>query len=276
VKLIHGGVRLAIAPVILADYADYMDPRKTSFAIDLPSTSGFLAAYFPIHDPLIPISLLSTYEAAKVDVVELGIRTDEPFADGAIIAASMQRSGGVGTLSEARGAIEMVRAFEHRTLGMVFAYAETKLAPVPSEWAGVDGFLGLGDASSTNTRLTAEARAHGTRITKFVPYHLPQTAMVSATKANGFVMLQYSEGKTGLRSAIDPELPARLRRLRESGVTRPILTGIGVSQPDQVRHAMDNGADGVVFGSILVQKALEGHGSLEDTLGWIREALDGS
>lgn len=67
----------------------------------------------------------------------------------------------------------------------------------------------------------------------------------------------------------------RLDKMRHAGVKRPILVGIGLSQPDQVRHAIDTGANGVVIGSMAIQKGLQSHAALEDYLCQIREVLDG-
>ena len=59
------------------------------------------------------------------------------------------------------------------------------------------------------------------------------------------------------------------------GVVRPILVGIGTSQPDQIRHAIDTGADGIVVGSMAIEKGLQSHAALEDYLCEVREVLDG-
>lgn len=39
---------------------------------------------------------------------------------------------------------------------------------------------------------------------------------------------------------------------------------------------MDSGADGIVVGSMTIQKALEGHAALEDYLCELREVLNGA
>lgn len=186
--------------------------RKKQFAIDRPRHDGrgLMAAYFPVNDPAVSLSMLSAYERAGVDAIELGIKTDDPHADGDIVADSMRRSTGVGSISDAWEAIQRVRSFEHDTLGMIFTYAENKLAPEAELWSGVDALLCLGEGGAVAEQLELDARKHGTRITKFVPYELPELAVVQATKANGFVMLQYTSGKTGLRTVTDDQLPTRL------------------------------------------------------------------
>ena len=88
-------------------------------------------------------------------------------------------------------------------------------------------------------------------------------------------MLQYLPGKTGARTEIDKGLTDRLAKIRRAGVMRPILTGIGISTPNQVRHTVDAGADGVVIGSKTIQMGLKGYAALEDYLCGIRDILDG-
>ena len=124
-------------------------------------------------------------------------------------------------------------------------------------------------------RIEAEATAQGVRRVCFLTYDFDQADIERAAGAEGFVFLQYSPGLTGLRDDLDPALSARLRRLRQGGVARPIVAGIGVSTPDQMRHALDAGADGIVVGSMTVLKALEGPAALEEYLMQTRAVVDG-
>lgn len=252
-----------------------MDPKRHVFTIDKPATGGRLAAYFPVNDPLVPLERLKAYEAAEVDIVELGIKTSDPYADGAVVAASMRRSLGTGTVSEAGAAIDAVRAFRHAAMGMIFGYATPHLAPDSAVWSRIDAFLAIGRPDPGLDALTRAAAAYGVRITRFVPYELPKAAIEAACSATGFVFLQYTPGHTGIRDEIDRRLPTRVARLRQAGVEAPIFAGIGISSVDQVRHAMLSGADGIVVGSQTVLKALDGQAALEDYLCRLREVLNG-
>lgn len=222
-----------------------------------------------------PLSHLAAYDTARVDVVELGIKAEDPFADGAMVKGAMDRAEGVGTVSEAREALAAVRRFEHPALGMIFGYASDVFAPEPEVWAEVDGLLCLGQDEPARLALCDAARARGARITEFVPYELPLRARKAAVNAESYVMLQYLPGKTGARVETDELLKPRLEKMRRAGVQRPILVGIGISQHDQIRHAIDTGADGVVIGSKAIEKGLQGQSALEDYLCGIREVLDG-
>jgi len=234
-----------------------------------------LATYFPVADPLMPLSQLQAYATARVDFVELGIKADDPFEDGTVIRESMLRCGGTGVVNDALDAIETVRGFDHQAVGMIFGYASATFADDDKFWRKVDALLCLGSSRKDVKNITSSARSFGTRITKFVPYHYSSEDLSDAIAADCYVMLQYLDGKTGARSDIATDLANRLKKLRSEGVTIPVLTGIGISTKEQVSHAMDAGADGVVIGSKAVEKGLESFAALEDYLCMIREVLDG-
>ena len=249
--------------------------RKKEFALDAAGSRKLLASYFPVNDPLLPLSLLKAFDTAKVDVVELGMKAQDAFADGATVTEAMQRAHGKGLVSEALPAIEAVRNFHHNAMGIIFGYASEVFKNRPEIWTEVDGLLCLGRDEEERQAICSDARIRGTRITEFVSYEMPLTTRSAAIKAESYVMLQYLPGKTGARTEIDKALTARLAKMRRAGVVRPILTGIGISAPDQVRHAIDAGADGVVIGSKTIQMGLKSYAALEDYLCEIRDVLDG-
>ena len=253
-----------------------MAHRRTDFALDQGGGRRLLAAYFPVNDPLVPLERLAAYDAAEVDVVELGVKAADPFADGKTVRAAMRRASGMGRVAEARPAIEAVRAFRHSAFGMIFGYASPAFVAEPAVWTEIDGVLCLGRKPDARTAALSDARNGGARVTEFVPYDMPSDACTAALRADGYVMLQYLPGKTGPQSGVDGPLRKRLERLRIAGVSCPILTGIGISTAGQIRHAIDAGADGVVIGSMTIQKGLLGQVALEDYLCDMREVLDGS
>lgn len=253
-----------------------MEQKKPApFALDAQDGRKLLAAYCPVNDPLFPASRLSAYDAAKVDVVELGVKAANPFADGPTVQGAMVRASGIGAASEAREALEIVKQFDHAAMGMIFGYESATLNQDPEFWAEVDGLLCLGMDEPKRLSLCNAARERGVRITEFVPYDMPVSARAAAVNAESYVMLQYLPGQTGAREGLDDGLAGRIAKMRRAGVTRPILTGIGISSAEQIRHAIDTGADGVVIGSKVIELGLQGHAALEDYLCSKREVLDG-
>ena len=88
----------------------------------------------------------------------------------------------------------------------------------------------------------------------------------------GFVYLISRLGVTGVRENLPPDLPATVRRLRQS-TQLPICVGFGVSRPEQAR-AVAELADGVVVGSAIVRAAGESVESAVTLAASLRAAID--
>ena len=81
-------------------------------------------------------------------------------------------------------------------------------------------------------------------------------------------------GVTGERAALAEDAGAIARRVRAC-TDRPVLLGVGISNPEQaVAAAVD--ADGVIVGSALLRRLLDGGGPDEAGrfIGSLRAALD--
>lgn len=247
---------------------------KTSRLAWLGTSQPLLVAYFPVNDPLVPLDLLEVYDAAGVDIVEMGLRASNPTHDGAIVAGSMLRATGSGAVSDAFEVARRVRGFKRPASAILFAYTEAPLQQAREEWREIEGLLCLGADQAARRLVVDRARAQGTRIVEFLPYAFDEADIARAVAAETYVMLHYSPGQTGLRDVLDPHLAQRLARLRAAGVRQPIVPGIGISTFDQARDAVQQGANGVVLGSKTILKAQEGRQALQDYLGQMREVLD--
>ena len=78
-----------------------MTKRRKNFVQDAQDGHKLLAAYFPVNDSRFPLSRLAAFDAGKVDVVELGVKAADPFADGPTVHDAMTRASGIGVASEA-------------------------------------------------------------------------------------------------------------------------------------------------------------------------------
>jgi tryptophan synthase alpha chain len=243
----------------------------------LASGRKLLVAYFPACDPLVPVATIDVCARCGVDVLEIGIRADDPFMDGAVVTSSMARSRGSGELEDAGEAIARIRDGRLDLATLVFAYYnEFSRMPEPPAWNGADGLLGLpGVEGDFDAAIRTSARAGGARIAEFVPFAFGASDLERARKAQAYVMLQAAPGRTGARDTLDPACAARIGRLRSEGVTAKIVLGFGISRPEHAAQAVAMGADGVVVGSRCVDKCLEGEGALADFLGGMRSGLDG-
>ena len=66
----------------------------------------------------------------------------------------------------------------------------------------------------------------------------------------------------------------RLDRLRTAGVTKPIISITGISTFDLARDAVQQGANGVILGSMTLVKAQQGQQSLQAYFDRLRKVLD--
>ncbi|WP_419910493.1 tryptophan synthase subunit alpha [Hoeflea sp.] len=239
------------------------------------SGEKLLAAYFPVLDPRVPLERLGIYDDAGVDLVELGMKAADPHLEGDTISRSMMRSTGEGRLSDAGVALRKIAGFKSGARSVIFAYPDAPLADSAKDWTGADILLCAGPHGDRRDRIVSDARAAGVAIAEFVPHQIDRADIERAGRASAYVMLQYAAGRTGIRDGIDRSASARLQKLRQHGITVPVLLGVGISAPDQCRHALDCGADGIVIGTKTVMMAERGRAALMDYLGEIRQVIDG-
>lgn len=246
--------------------------------LELAFSSGkkALIVYFPTQDPAISAELLRTFSDNGCDIVELGLKAQNPYLDGTVIRNAMARSSGSGQLSDAQPALRAIRAASRSMAALIFCYASRSLCDSAraGNWVGIDAILCAPEPGTPHQELILKtAREAEVKTAGFVPYRFTEADIDRARKASGYVMLQYADGKTGLREGFDRHAEHRLARLRAAGVKQPIVFGIGLASGDQCRHAIDSGADGVVVGTQAVLKCLDGRARIAAYLSELRTVL---
>jgi tryptophan synthase alpha chain len=239
---------------------------KTFEALRRDNRSGFIA-YVTAGDPSpgdLP-EILAALDAARVDIIELGIPFSDPLADGPTIQAASGRALAAGmTVPKV---IEAVRAFRRTSgtpvvfftyLNPVHAFGFGRFAAAAAE-AGADGLLVLDLPPE-------EAAHHGEFVTDggLDPIRLvaPTTSLARMAAicrgARGFIYYVSREGVTGeqneLAAGIGPQVAA-LRRVTDL----PIAVGFGISTPQQAAEVARD-ADAVVVGSAIVRR-IAAHGA---------------
>ena len=235
-----------------------------------------LVAYFPLNDPKVPLKTLDIYAAAGVNVVELGLKAADPSYDGKIVRSSMERALGTGAVEEAWGAADYLRQNHPQMMRVLFCYPETPVRRAADEWQWLDGVLCLATDADKQDEVACKAMARGARRVEFLAHGFGDGDLLRANRADGYVMVQYSPGKTGIRNSLSVDLGPALRRVWDHDISVPIVTGVGISTADQARYAMDTGADGIVIGSKLVRMAAKSPAAIADYLGGMREVLNGA
>ncbi len=237
-----------------------------------------LTCYYPAGDPRTPIELLDIYAQCGVDVVELGLPTANPFMDGTAVRAAMARASKAPDIFEA---LVMAAGYIHRLdegpAAICMTYADIDVATFLQRniLSVLDGLLMLGlEQMPERHDILSALRESRTRLVKFVNWELDHASVTAAHDSDSYLMLQAAPGATGARAELDRRNAAHIKRIRAYGLVQPVLLGFGISTPQQAHEAVAMGANGVVIGSMCLEKAWQGPEALRDFLGAVREAMD--
>jgi tryptophan synthase alpha chain len=218
---------------------------------------------------------------AGADAVEIGIPFSDPIMDGRTIQEASQRAldlgatpiGVISALGDVDAPVPLIVMTYYN---LVAHYGHERTAEA-LHTAGVSGAIlpdlpldelnGWGDAADAADVATVLLAA---------PTTPDDRLRAICERSRGFVYGVSLLGVTGERSA----LPVHAKTMGErcKAVTdRPVLLGVGISTPEQAAMAAAS-ADGVIVGSALVRRLLDGGGPEEAAafVGTLRKALDES
>ncbi len=217
--------------------------------------------------------------AAGADAIELGFPFSDPMIDGPVVQEAGRRALQSGMTMQ--HALDVVADIDVGVpiVGMTYynlvLRAGHRRAARSMAAAGVTGAI-LVDLSLEEIGPWAEeADAAGVATVLLVaPSSPPARARALCARSRGFVYAVARMGVTGERSTLGNEAARVVERVRDCTDT-PAYVGIGISTPDQAAEAC-RFADGVVVGSALVRRVLEGGGpeSAAELVGDMRRALD--
>jgi tryptophan synthase alpha chain len=219
--------------------------------------------------------------AAGADAVEVGIPFSDPIMDGRTIQEASQRALDLGATPI--GVIEAMATLDVAAPTVVMTYynlvarmGHTRCAE-ELRAAGVDGAIvpdlpldeldGWGDAAdaaSVETVLLAAPTTPDDRLEAI------------CERSHGFVYGVSLLGVTGERDQLAAQAGQMGRRCK-AVTDKPVLLGVGISTPEQAAEAAAH-ADGVIVGSALVRRLLDGGGPDEAAafVTQLRRALDQS
>jgi tryptophan synthase alpha chain len=208
--------------------------------------------------------IVAAVASAGADAIEIGIPFSDPVMDGPTVQLASQRALAAGAtppgiISAVRRRLDvdvplavmtyynLVFRAGHERFAASLADAGIAAAIVPDlplEEAGP--WLDAAAAAGVETVLLAAPTAPEDRLRRI------------ADRSRGFVYAVGLLGVTGERTSISATATDIARRVK-SVTDRPVLVGVGVSSPDQAAE-VSRVADGVVVGSALVRRLLEGAG----------------
>jgi tryptophan synthase alpha chain len=206
---------------------------------------------------------LAAVVAAGADAVEVGIPFSDPMMDGPVIQEAGLRALQRGTVPDevldgiARAEITVPVAV--MTYYNIVYRAGHKRMAHSMVAAGVSAAI-LPDLSLEELDPWAlEADAAGIEMVLLVAPSSPEDRVARiCARAGGFVYAVARMGVTGERADVGHDARHVVERIRRH-TDMPVCVGVGVSTPEQAAEVCEV-ADGVVVGSALVRRLLEGGG----------------
>lgn len=223
--------------------------------------------------------VLQAVAAAGADAAEVGIPFSDPMMDGPVIQEAAFRALDRGTTPRrvlddvARSGVGIPLA-AMTYYNIVFRAGHRRMARSLHD-------AGIGAAIVPDLPLeelgpwAREAGAAGVETVLLVAPSTPEARVAAiCERSHGFVYAVARMGVTGERENLATETAAVVRRIR-AATDAPVCVGVGVSTPAQAA-AICEVADGVVVGSALVRRLLDGGGpeGAGELVGRFRAALD--
>ncbi len=221
-----------------------------------------LIPYITAGDPApgVTVKAMFAMVEAGADIIELGVPFSDPMADGPVITKAHERALKHNT--SLRDVLAMVREFrarDDRTPVVLMGY----LNPVEvmgyatfaeaAAGAGVDGILTVDLPPEEADGLTRELRSRALDpIYLLAPTTTPERIRLITEAASGYVYYVSLKGVTGASTLDVPEVAKRVDTIRSIS-DLPIGVGFGIKDASSAA-AVAAHADGVVVGSVLVQK----------------------
>jgi tryptophan synthase alpha chain len=223
--------------------------------------------------------IVAAVASAGADAIEVGIPFSDPIMDGPVIQEATRLAleqgatppgviGGLGDLDVDVPTVVMTsynicfRAGHERFARTLREnhVAGAILPDLPVD--ELDGWADAADAAGVETILLAAPTTPDDRLE------------VICARTRGWVYGVGTMGVTGERASLASSASVVAKRLK-AHTDKPVLVGIGVSTPDQAREVCAE-ADGVIVGTALVRRILEGGGpdGAADFVGSLRAALD--
>lgn len=217
---------------------------------------------------------------AGADAIEIGIPFSDPMMDGPVIQAASERALAAGVTPPA--IIDRLRDLDAGVplavmtyYNLVFRAGHERFARSLAD-SGVCGAVLPDLPLDEVTPWSVAADAAGVETIMLAAPTTPDDRLREiADRSRGFVYAVGLLGVTGERRSLADSAVVIARRLK-AVTDRPVLVGVGVSSAEQAVEVC-NEADGVIIGSAVVRRLLDGEGpsGVAEFVTGVRRALDG-
>lgn len=209
------------------------------------------------------VAVVEAVAAAGADAVEIGVPFSDPVMDGPVIQEASQRALAAGATPASiladLGRIDAgVPLVVMTYYNVVFRAGHRRFARSLVE-RGVSGAI-IPDLPLIEFEPWARAADDaGVETILLAAPNTPDATLADiCERSSGWIYGVAVMGVTGERSTLSATAGVLGRRLK-AATDKPVLLGVGVSTPEQAAEAAAD-ADGVIVGSALVRRLLEGAG----------------
>lgn len=221
-----------------------------------------LVPYIVAGDPdyATTLATLQAMVKAGADILEIGVPFSDPMAEGPVIQKGHERALASGmTLKKLLELVKEFRSTDDKTPIVLMGYAN----PVEhmgyaafadaAVAAGVDGLLTVDIPPEEAGDLNRELKRVGIdNIFLLAPTTTDARAKHICELATGYLYYVSLKGVTGAGNLDTTEVREKLAHFR-SYTSLPLCVGFGIKDAESARAISEN-ADGVVVGSVLVDK----------------------
>ncbi|HTY13822.1 MAG TPA: tryptophan synthase subunit alpha [Candidatus Omnitrophota bacterium] len=216
-----------------------------------------LIPFIVAGDPSLAVTekLVSDFEKAGADIIELGVPFSDPLADGPVIQAAHQRA--LKNDISLKDVFALVKKLRKTTsIPIVFMLAENlieKYGPrkfyADCAMIGVDGVI-VPDMPAEEWSIAKGERKKVDEIFLAAPTSEDERIKCIASASSGFIYLVSTTGITGKRAKLSGAIAGMVAKIRKYS-QKPVAVGFGISSPAQAKEAVKY-ADGVIVGSAIV------------------------
>lgn len=232
------------------------------FQTNLSKNEGVLIPFITAGDPNFETSLeiAHTLFGHGADILELGIPFSDPIADGPTIQASSQRALEAGMTP--KKAMKLVNSLRDEGplvfmtyYNIVLQYGLTKFV-VDSKKHGIDGIIIPDLPIEESDPLLHECeKCDIALIFMIAPTTDPARMKQIIDRSKGYVYLVSTLGVTGAKENVAEHTKLLIHTVKEISQGKiPLAVGFGISKPEHVTELIDNGADGIIVGSAIINK----------------------
>jgi len=225
-------------------------------------SQGAFVPFVTVCDPNPEQSLkiMQTLVAAGADALELGIPFSDPLADGPTIQGANIRALDSGATPDiCFEQIGKIRA-ENPDLPIgLLMYANLVFARGIDSFyqrcakAGIDSVLIADVPTNESGEFIAAAKKHGVDPIFIAPPTASDETLKSVAElGGGYTYLLSRAGVTGAETKANMPVGHMLEKLNQYDAP-PALLGFGISEPAQVKEAIESGAAGAISGSAVVK-----------------------